>query len=802
MTSPAMCPAAVKMVRVMLPALPAVLAGLLLVVCLLPVSSASASGKVSGATYVALGDSYSAGEGLGSYQTGTAVSSGPYKNTCHRSKSRAYAELADIVLPQVHDRAYWACSGATVQAMENVPGQDGTPAQYRQIEQVAAVGPTTQYMTVTVGGDDLGFARIGFACAEGELLVVIIRLASTSCSQEVEKSEKGIPGLVKSLAGLYSELLAASSPSSELVVPGYPRVLPTSYTGLGKLHGSPFCTFDHLHGVGTVGMTVADAQIVAGFEEALNGAIQEAVNEVKSTYPGRIMYSDLYPVSVPRNCKGTTPNATVTGLEISPRRTGFGPGHLFSTATFHPTAAGQEVYARAVERTFKQLSLVRSTSSPGRRGGAWRLVAHSGIGTEPLSSLSCPSATFCVAVKSSGPVLRWDGGRWSALPQTRRLPLPGTTFVDAVSCGSTRSCMLYGVTTAPAGTADGNAVSSYTSWVEPWSPRGWGTPTELDRFASMEDLGVIQSLSCPTVTFCLAVGGHFGSAVYNGRSWVRHSAETTGTDGGASVVCTSSSFCMDAPAAPESLVWDGKTWLTPQTLPTGLGGDWLDSLACTSSSFCTGFVAGNAIRWNGRSWTKSSSSNATGGGDTLSCSSARLCLAGDSGAGGYSVFNGRQWSVTSVAPTAGLVVACARSSICLGIGPSSTWRWVPGAASVSFAPPTTGPKWTLIFYQGFSSGTSQGFVNAIALSIPPGASAIASLSVGYACSVWMLVPGTTSRWELANVSQLASYLNSHGSFSKDPVDDRFYVEGPESGATMIVQAPGTAPAPMALWSRQ
>ncbi|MGH9029826.1 MAG: hypothetical protein ACRDV4_09450, partial [Acidimicrobiales bacterium] len=126
--------------------------------------AAYASGPRAGAVYVALGDSYSSGEGLGPYQAGTAVSTGPHRDTCHRSRDDAYSDLSPpVVLPSVKvgTRAFWACSGATVKAVETVPGEHGTPADYGQPEQLSAVTAVTKYVTLTVGGDNVGFGEIG-----------------------------------------------------------------------------------------------------------------------------------------------------------------------------------------------------------------------------------------------------------------------------------------------------------------------------------------------------------------------------------------------------------------------------------------------------------------------------------------------------------------------------------------------------------------------------------------------------------------------------------------------------------------
>ena len=230
--------------------------------------------------------------------------------------------------------------------------------------QIDTVGTTTQYITVTIGGNDVGFSDLGEACSTLEVGPKIYQISKTSCSTQIANSTKDLQGLAGEngkLAQLYTQLLERSAPGSELVVAGYPGIFPKSFKGLGKLKGKPFCTFDHLRGVATFGMYVTNAQKVSTFEQDLNATIEASVQAVAVAYPGRIKYSNIYPTSVPRNCKGTTANATVTGLELSPGRTGTGPKHLVSTATFHPTKAGQQVYAKAIEKTFQAFAALRKT---------------------------------------------------------------------------------------------------------------------------------------------------------------------------------------------------------------------------------------------------------------------------------------------------------------------------------------------------------------------------------------------------------------------------------------------------------
>ena len=128
---------------------------------------------------------------------------------------------------------------------------------------------------------------------------------------------------------------------------------------------------------------------MASFEVKLNAAIQTAVNSVATAYPGRVKYGDIYPTSVARNCKGTTPNAKMPDSSSLRAGNGTGPGGYISTATFHPTKAGQKVYAKAIEAAFNSLASARMawTAAETQLPGDWPVGAN----TDPVA-VSCPLA--------------------------------------------------------------------------------------------------------------------------------------------------------------------------------------------------------------------------------------------------------------------------------------------------------------------------------------------------------------------------------------------------------------------------
>jgi hypothetical protein len=120
----------------------------------------------AGATYVALGDSYAAGEGLGPYEVGSEhnpngePNTDPAKNTCHRSMADAYGSLnqvSPLVLPELpmSQRSFWACAGAVAADLTASQGvlaigdghyQASQPAQY------LAVDERTNWVSASLGG--------------------------------------------------------------------------------------------------------------------------------------------------------------------------------------------------------------------------------------------------------------------------------------------------------------------------------------------------------------------------------------------------------------------------------------------------------------------------------------------------------------------------------------------------------------------------------------------------------------------------------------------------------------------------
>jgi hypothetical protein len=379
--------------------------------------SAYASGKKTGATYVALGDSFSAGEGLAPYQTGTAVKSGRNKNTCYRSAKNAYPALRATVLPSVSDRAFWACSGATIASIESVPGTKRTPAQHGQPKQTAAVGASTEFITLTAGANDAGLGSVTSACVVYRRAGKTHRFSTNkSCGAQVRASIAKLPAITTQLEGLYNTLLNNSAPDSQLVVAGYPAIFSSSYKGLPKVNGSAFCTLSKVRGAGTAGVSIASAKSIESFVQQLNTAITNAIANINATRPGRIMYSDVYATSVPVTCKGSSAKASVGGISLTASGKGVGSAwkRFVKSGTFRSSKAGQVVYAKTVAATFaafavqrKQIAFVNSvgTGAPPATLGPYTMMPFQGalasdVGKTKVRTITTPIGNIGLSADS------------------------------------------------------------------------------------------------------------------------------------------------------------------------------------------------------------------------------------------------------------------------------------------------------------------------------------------------------------------------------------------------------------------
>ena len=147
-----------------------------------------ASAAAASDSYVALGDSYSSGVGTGSYTLDSACKRGVYAYPYLYAQSHAGTSLT-----------FAACSGAKTSDL--------------LATQVQAVTSATTLVTMTIGGNDIGFANLIYQCT------------LTDCSAALDRTRANLETtLGPSLDRVYSTVKSRAAFGAKIIVLGYPRV--------------------------------------------------------------------------------------------------------------------------------------------------------------------------------------------------------------------------------------------------------------------------------------------------------------------------------------------------------------------------------------------------------------------------------------------------------------------------------------------------------------------------------------------------------------------------------------------------
>jgi GDSL-like lipase/acylhydrolase family protein len=225
---------------------------------------------INGGGYVALGDSYSSGEGNPPFQAGTNGGG----DFCHRSDA-AYSEVlgSEIGLSPL----FYACSGAVTSDITSTVHYTEPPQITRD-----GVDQSTQLLTMTIGGNDAGFSGVLKSCIEQKLkadafnaligpVAVWLGLGkdpscahSSSFTSSVDTQVRNVFWPVK-LTEL--QVLSATDPDkTSIIVADYPRLFPTSSDDQGCTQLSFLFTKD-------------DMNWMNGEGDVLDSVLQEAAGE-------------------------------------------------------------------------------------------------------------------------------------------------------------------------------------------------------------------------------------------------------------------------------------------------------------------------------------------------------------------------------------------------------------------------------------------------------------------------------------------------------------------------------------------
>lgn len=260
----------------------AIIAALIVGIATFPAASHSNSVATN---YVALGSSYAAGLGLGDTINGSP-------DVCRRGSGSYPRLLAKQLGARLVDAT---CSGSTAEQILSV-GQEGIPPQ------INAVKSDTDLVTITVGGNDLGYA--GDMMQVAGLLGGLKGPLTSAESRPYARLEATIISVLKEIR--------RRAPKARIVVATYPDVVPEKGT-CDKLD-----------------MNLHQAQIFRAIAERLAATTREAASAVEGT-----ILVDMSKLSKGHDACSSLPWTTGAYPE-----TGF---------PYHPTSLGAQAVASEIK---------------------------------------------------------------------------------------------------------------------------------------------------------------------------------------------------------------------------------------------------------------------------------------------------------------------------------------------------------------------------------------------------------------------------------------------------------------------
>ncbi|SEG83737.1 Lysophospholipase L1 [Nonomuraea solani] len=271
-----------------------------------------------GGRYVALGDSFSSGEGV--YELDEKpVNDGA--DRCHRATG-SYVPLVSKAYRFGGGTSFYACSGATTG--ELLSGQHG------QRPQITRVDASASLVTLSIGGNDAGFTKVLTAC--------IVKLPwSTACVEQDAAVAARIEELRKDMLKILKEV-RVRAPNARVVVLGYPRPFPAR----------PVTSVDN--------MSEADQRWLNAVTRRLNNTVGAVVADFDRAIaafgaPGSIEYVDAYEAFTGHEVG--RPQPYLNGLHVDVEEL------TVNARSYHPTGDG---YRRFADLITKQIA-----AGPGRQ---------------------------------------------------------------------------------------------------------------------------------------------------------------------------------------------------------------------------------------------------------------------------------------------------------------------------------------------------------------------------------------------------------------------------------------------------
>ncbi len=277
--------------------------------------------------YVAMGDSFSSGEGNPPYLFNTDVDN---YNTCHRSKG-AYPLLLEAEPSlALNLTGFPACSGAEIKHIINSSNLENS-----EPPQAAMISTSTDLVTMSIGGNDIGFGHVLQECT----LVHELSPGKTQdetdqayCATALDDARTVLESTAfeEDLATTYAGVASLGGDDTKLIIVGYPQLYP-EYANITEA-----CTWGT--NPGSFGLT--SGRDVSESEINEIRSLTSDLNDLLSTNVGTLEDS---------NVRFADPSSRFVGHELCTSVPYFtGVHEVFDLvdvrASFHPNVIGQSKY--------------------------------------------------------------------------------------------------------------------------------------------------------------------------------------------------------------------------------------------------------------------------------------------------------------------------------------------------------------------------------------------------------------------------------------------------------------------------
>jgi len=313
---------------------------------------------LTGSPYAALGDSYASGEGSFSYLHSSNTSG----DRCHRATGGYAEQLASQFSLSL---GFAACSGDIITDLylsNPATAQLFTSASAgyaREKAQFSVLGPGTQLVTLSVGGNDVGFADVLHDCISGALssgsydcqsrdqtsaeenLSYLVNGRPDGCMAffpfaDPQNDTDGFCAAEPSLEQVYTDITELA-PNAAIYVVGYPHLFGSTFNKKGVCD---------VGGVAGVRYTIqgSDVEWINSETDNLDQDIQAAVNDAAAATGHSITFIDPRPTFGGHGvCDSGAPwiNGLKLGISTSPPK----------QESFHPNVAGQQMLTDLISQT-------------------------------------------------------------------------------------------------------------------------------------------------------------------------------------------------------------------------------------------------------------------------------------------------------------------------------------------------------------------------------------------------------------------------------------------------------------------